>query len=81
MRQDLATGVAHPVRRHDALEVMGELGAALFIEMAPGHVSPRLVAEVFPRAKAVSITDRGLRYATVLAARENTLETSGSKRG
>jgi malonate decarboxylase epsilon subunit len=70
MRQDLATGVAHPVRWYDTLEVMRELGANLFIEMAPGHVSTHLVAELFPDVRAVSIADQGVRYATVRAARE-----------
>ena len=70
IRQDLATGVAHPVRWYDTLEVMRELGANVFIEMAPGHVSTHLVAELFPDVRAVSIADHGLRYATVLAARE-----------
>jgi malonate decarboxylase epsilon subunit len=69
IRQDLVTGVAHPVRWYDALEVLLELGAKLFIEMAPGHVSTHLVAELFPDVRAVSIADQGLRYATVLAAR------------
>ena len=70
IRRDLATGVAHPVRWYDTLEVMRELGANLFIEMAPGHVSTHLVAELFPDVRAVSIADQGLRYATVLAARQ-----------
>ena len=70
IRQDLATGVAHPVRWYDTLEVVRELGANLFIEMAPGHVSTHLVAELFPDVRAVSIADTGLRHATVLAARE-----------
>lgn len=70
IRHDLATGVAHPVRWYDALEVTRELGASLFLEMAPGRVSTRLVAEWFPDVSAVSIADQGLRHATVLAARE-----------
>ncbi|APR76634.1 Malonyl CoA acyl carrier protein transacylase [Minicystis rosea] len=70
IREDLATSVAHPVRWHDALEVMRELGARLFLEMPPGHVSAHLVAASLPDASAVSISDRGLRYAIVLAARE-----------
>jgi malonate decarboxylase epsilon subunit len=70
IREDLATGVAHPVRWYDTLEVMRELGAKLFIEMAPGHVSTHLVTELFPEVRSVSIADRGLRHATVLAARE-----------
>jgi malonate decarboxylase epsilon subunit len=48
IRQDLATSVAHPVRWYDALEVLRELGATLFIEMAPGHVSTHLVVALFP---------------------------------
>ena len=71
IREDLATNVAHPVRWYDTLEVMRELGATLFLEMAPGHVSSQLVAQLLPGVRAVSITDRGLRYAAVVAAREN----------
>ena len=70
IRWDLATGIAHPVRWYGALEVLHELGANVFIEMAPGHVSTRLVVELFPDVRAVSIADQGLRYATVVAARE-----------
>ena len=73
--QDLATSIAHPVRWYDALEVLRELGAPVFIEMPPGHVSTHLVGELFPDVRAVSIADRGLRYATVVAARENGSET------
>ena len=74
IRQDLAISVAHPVRWYDALEVMRELGATLFIEMTPGHVSTHLVTELFPGTRAVSITDQGLHYATVVATREKTSE-------
>jgi malonate decarboxylase epsilon subunit len=69
IREDLATSVAHPVRWYDALEVMRELGATLFLEMAPGHVSTHLVTTLFSNVRAVSIADQGLRDATVLAAR------------
>ena len=69
IRQDLVTGIAHPVRWYDALEVLRELGAKLFIEMAPGHVSTHLIAELFPDVEAVSIGDHGLRHAIVRAAR------------
>ncbi len=68
IRLDLSTNVAHPVRWYDALEVLRELGANLFFEMAPGHVSTHLVTELFPDVKAVSIADQGLRYGTVVAA-------------
>ena len=71
IREDLATNVAHPVRWYDMLEVLRELGATLFLELAPGHVSTQLVAQLLPGVRGVSITDRGLRYAAVVAAREN----------
>jgi malonate decarboxylase epsilon subunit len=71
IREDLATNVAHPVRWYDTLEVLRELGATLFLEMAPGHVSTQLVAQLLSGVRAVSITDRGLRYAAVVAARED----------
>jgi malonate decarboxylase epsilon subunit len=69
IREDLATNVAHPVRWYDTVEVLRELGATLFLEMAPGHVSTQLIAQLLPGMRAVSITDRGLRYAAVVAAR------------
>jgi malonate decarboxylase epsilon subunit len=70
IRQDLATSIAHPVRWYSALEVIRELGATIFIEMAPGDVSTHLVAELLPGVRAVSIADRGLHYATVVGRRE-----------
>ena len=69
IREDLATSIAHPVRWYDALEVLRELGANLYVEMPPGHVSTHLVQAFFPDVGAASISDQGLRYATVLAAR------------
>jgi malonate decarboxylase epsilon subunit len=70
IREDLGTNVAHPVRWYDALEVLRELGSTLFLEMAPGHVSTQLVAQLLSGVQAVSIAERGLRYAAVVAARE-----------
>jgi malonate decarboxylase epsilon subunit len=78
IRQDLATNVAHPVRWYDTLEVLRELGARLFLEMAPGHVSTQLVAKLLPGVRAVSITDQGLRYAAVVAAREDSSDFRSS---
>jgi malonate decarboxylase epsilon subunit len=71
IRDDLATNVAHPVRWYDALEVLCELGSTLFLEMPPGHVSTQLVARMMSGVRAVSIAERGLRYAAVVAAREH----------
>jgi malonate decarboxylase epsilon subunit len=74
IRRDLATNIAHPVRWYDALEVMCELGANTFIETAPGHVSTSLAAQFFQDVRAVSISDHGLRKATVLATRSKSSE-------
>jgi malonate decarboxylase epsilon subunit len=71
IRQDLVSSIAHPVRWYDTLEVLGELGARLFIEMPPGHVSTRLIAELFPDMESISISDRGLRYAVAAADRHS----------
>jgi malonate decarboxylase epsilon subunit len=70
IREDLAINVAHPVRWFEALEVLRELGTTLFLEMAPGHVSTQIIARSLPGARAVSIADRGLRFAATAAARE-----------
>jgi malonate decarboxylase epsilon subunit len=72
IREDLATNVAHPVRWYDTLEVLRELGATLFLEMVPGHVSTQLVTQLLSGVRAISIADRGLRFAAVAATREVT---------
>ncbi len=71
IRQDLATGIAHPVRWSDSLEVLRELGTSLFLEMPPGHVSTQLVQQLLPGVRAVSVADQGLRHAAILAGRDN----------
>jgi malonate decarboxylase epsilon subunit len=78
IREDLATNVAQPVRWCDTLEVLRELGATLFLERALGHVSTQRVAQWLPGVRAVSIRDRGLRYAAVIAARENSSDFRAS---
>jgi malonate decarboxylase epsilon subunit len=70
IREDLASNVAHPVRWDDTLEVLSELGTTLFLEMSPGHVSTKLITQLLPEVRAVSIADRGLRYAVVVAEHE-----------
>ena len=54
----------------DRYEVLRELGATLFLEMAPGHVSKKLIERLFADVRAISIMDQGLRYAAVVTARE-----------
>jgi malonate decarboxylase epsilon subunit len=70
IREDLATNMAHPVRWHDALEVMYELGVRLFIELPPGRVLTGLVAASFPDARAIACSETRLDSIGALASRE-----------
>ena len=69
VRDDLANGVAGPVRWHDATTVLFELGARLFVEMPPGNVLTRLATAAFPEARAVAMSDAGLDSAAALITR------------
>lgn len=60
VREDLALGVAHPVRWHDATTLLYELGARLFVEMSPGRVLTDLVKQSFPEARSVAICESGV---------------------
>jgi malonate decarboxylase epsilon subunit len=55
IREDLATNVMYPVRWHDAVTVLVELGVRLFVELPPGHVLTGLVAAAFPDIRAISL--------------------------
>jgi len=44
------------------------MSSELAVSMSPS--GSRIAAELFPNVRAVSITDQGLRYAIVLAARQ-----------
>ncbi|MGI9075521.1 MAG: malonate decarboxylase subunit epsilon [Bryobacteraceae bacterium] len=55
IRQDLATNVMYPVRWHDAVTVLVEVGVRLFVELPPGHVLTGLVAAAFPGVRAISL--------------------------
>jgi malonate decarboxylase epsilon subunit len=67
--QDLADGVARPVRWHDMATALHERGVDLFIETSPGGSLTRLVATAFPAVRAAAIDDVGLESAGTLAAR------------
>jgi len=69
IREDLAFGVAHPVRWYESICVLAELGAQLFIEMPPKSVLTNLAQQVFPCRRSLSIADSGLRTACIVAQR------------
>jgi malonate decarboxylase epsilon subunit len=70
IREDLATNMAHPVRWHDALEVMYELGVRLFIELPPGRVLTGLIAAAYPDARAIACSETPIDSICLLARRE-----------
>jgi malonate decarboxylase epsilon subunit len=69
LREDLAAGVAHEVRWHDATTLLVESGAALLVEAAPGRVLADLARAAFPGVRAVAFEDAGAASAALLAAR------------
>jgi malonate decarboxylase epsilon subunit len=70
IREDLALSISNPVRWYDATSVLFELGARLFIEMAPGHTLTVLTRSSFPAARSLSVSDNGLKSASILIQRE-----------
>jgi malonate decarboxylase epsilon subunit len=74
IREDLALGVSHPVRWHEATSLLFEMGARLFIEMPPGRVLTDLAQNAFPTARAVSVSDSGVKTSSILVKREKTIE-------
>jgi malonate decarboxylase epsilon subunit len=69
IREDLALGVSHPVRWHEAASLLVERGARLFIEMPPGRVLTNLAKTAFPSIRSVSAADSGLKTCCILANR------------
>jgi malonate decarboxylase epsilon subunit len=69
VRNDLAAGVAHEVRWHDATTTLVELGTSLFVEALPGRVLTDLAESAFPKIRCVALEDAGAHSAAVLAAR------------
>jgi malonate decarboxylase epsilon subunit len=69
LRNDLAAGVAHEVRWHDATTALVELGAALFVEAMPGRVLTDLAQTAFPQIRSIALEDTSVRAAAVLASR------------
>ena len=71
IREDLISNVAHTVRWHDAVTVLYELGARLFVEPPPGRVLTSLAEESFPDARCVAVEEVKMEAAEFLAEREH----------
>lgn len=54
IRDDLATNMRYTVRWFDALTVMVEIGAKVFVEASPGQVLTDIVREHYPDAAAIA---------------------------
>jgi malonate decarboxylase epsilon subunit len=57
VREDLVLNVSNPVRWHDSVTVLIELGMRLFVEMPPGRVLTGLVQQNFPAVRAIAADD------------------------
>jgi len=60
VRDDLVENIRYPVRWHDALCLMVELGTNLFIEAPPGQVLTGLLQESMPQLNALTLAGGGL---------------------
>jgi malonate decarboxylase epsilon subunit len=54
VRDDLATNMRYTVRWFDALTVMVEMGATVFVEASPGQVLTDIVREKYPELAAIA---------------------------
>jgi malonate decarboxylase epsilon subunit len=60
VREDLVLNVSNPVRWHDSLTLLSELGTRLFVELPPGRVLTGLVQQNFPGVRAIAADDAHL---------------------
>ncbi|MGA8841651.1 MAG: hypothetical protein WB491_14280, partial [Candidatus Aquilonibacter sp.] len=67
--EDLAAGVAHEVRWHDASTMLVEMGTNVFVETLPGHVLTDLARAAFARVRVIALDDVGVQSAVALARR------------
>jgi malonate decarboxylase epsilon subunit len=71
VREDLVHSVAHPVRWHDAMSVLYERGARLFVQIWPGDSLARLAQAAFPDARTTSIRAGSPEHVLALIRRES----------
>lgn len=60
VKEDLAMSICYPVRWHDAVNLLYEKGARLFIEMPPGEVLTKLVYQAYQDVRALSVSKNGI---------------------
>ena len=57
VREDLILNVSHPVRWHESVTLLFELGFRTFVEMPPGRVLSGLLQQNFPGVRAIAADD------------------------
>lgn len=67
--EDLMLNVSRPVRWHDSVTLLHELGCRVYLEAPPGQVLSRLVEAAFPQVRVASLQDVPLASAVSLARR------------
>lgn len=60
VKEDLAKSICHPVRWHDAVNLLFESGTQIFIEMPPGDVLTKLAQQAFSEAQTMSISKNSI---------------------
>jgi malonate decarboxylase epsilon subunit len=68
---DLARGVAMPVRWREVTGLLGELGVTVFVQTPPGGVLARLASAAHPRARVIALSDTGVADAALLIRRNS----------
>ena len=71
VREDLVLNVSNPVRWHDSVTLLNELGMRLFVEMPPGRVLTGLVQQNFPQVRAIAADDAHLQ--SILASYQSVM--------
>jgi len=60
VKEDLAMSICYPVRWHDAVNLLYEKGARLFVEMPPGEVLTKLANHAYQDVRALSVSKIGI---------------------
>lgn len=60
VKEDLAKSICHPVRWHDAVNLLYETGTRLFIEMPPGEVLTKLAQQAFSEVSTMSVSKNSI---------------------
>lgn len=60
VKEDLANSICYPVRWHDAVNLLYEMGAKCLIEMPPGNVLSKLAQQAFPLVQTLSVSMNGI---------------------